>query len=126
MTGKLIQTIDLVNNMQLDFYDESRTQAGDRWLVSLVIRMEVPVKEVLCHDGGPPAETIENIEKVLGEKVLFEQKRERIFVDEEEKEAALTGMKEMFLDSVFQYLSHEAFPRQYVMKMYKEAGKIRS
>jgi hypothetical protein len=126
MTGKLIKTIDLVNNMQLNFYDESRKQAGDRWLVTLVLRMEIPVSEALLHDEHPSAETLEEIEKVLGEKVLFEQKRERIFVDEKEREIALTEMSEMFLDSVLQYLSHEAFPKQYVMKMYKEAEKKQS
>jgi len=126
MTGKLIKTIDLVNNMQLNFYDESKKQAGDRWLVSLVIRMEIPVGEALLHDEHPSTETLEEAEKVLGEKVLFEQKRERIFVDEKEKETALTEMSEMFLDSVLQYLSHEAFLKQYVMKMYKEAEKKQS
>jgi len=126
MTGKPIKTIDLVNNMQLNFYDESKKQAGDRWLVSLVIRMEIPVSEALLHAENPSTETIKEAEKVLGEKVLFEQKRERIFVDEKEKETALTEMSEMFLGSVLQYLSHEAFPRQYVMKMYKEAEKKQS
>lgn len=126
MAGKLIQTIDLVNNMQLNFYDASRKMAGDRWLVSLVIRMEIPVKAALLHEGRPSTETPEEVEKVLGEKVLFEQKRERIFVDEKDKKTALTEMSEMFLNSVLQYLSHEAFPKQYVMRIYKKAEKKQS
>ena len=120
MTGKLIKTVDLVNNMQLNLYDESRRQAGDRWLVTLVIRMEIPVKAALLHEKHLSTETIKEVEKVLGEKVLFEQKRERIFVDVKEKETVLTEMSGLFLDSVFQYLSHDAFPQQYVMKMYIE------
>ncbi len=126
MTGKLIKTIDLENNMQLNLYDESRRQAGDRWLVTLVIRMEIPVKAALLQKEHPSTETLKEVEKVLGEKVLFEQKRERIFVDAKEKEIALTEMSEMFIDRVLQYLSREAFPKQYVMKMYKEAEKKQS
>ena len=50
MKEKLIKTMDLENGMQLNFYDASRKIAGDRWQISLVVRMEIPVTEVLIKD----------------------------------------------------------------------------
>ena len=126
MKENLIKTIDLENNLQMNLYDASRKLAGDRWLVSMVVRMKIPVTEVLFNDDHSSAENVDKIKKVLGESVLFEQKRERIFIDEKEKDAVFTEMYETFMDSVFQYLSQRSFPKKYVMKIYREEEKKRS
>ena len=126
MQAKLIKTIDLENNMQLNFYDASKKLAGDRWLISLIIRMEIPVNEVLTDGSQQWLESVNEIKNSLGEKVLFEQKRERIFVDESEKEAILKELYDTFLDNTLQYLSKEAFPKQYLLKKYKEKVEEKS
>jgi hypothetical protein len=120
MQVKLIKTIDLENNMQLNFYDASKKLAGDRWLISLIIRMEIPVNEVLTDGSRQGLESVNEIKNRIGEKVLFEQKRERIFVDESGKEAALKELYDTFLDNTLQYLSKEAFPKRYILKKFKE------
>ena len=121
MKENLIKTIDLENNMQLNFYDESRKLAGDRWLVSLVIHMEIPVSEALLHDEHSSTETVEEVEKVL-----FEQKRERIFIDEDDKETVFAELNDNFIARTLKYLSRKSFLKKYVMKMYKEAEKKQS
>jgi hypothetical protein len=120
MKEKLIKTMDLSNGMQLNFYDNSRKLAGDRWLISLIIRMEIPVAEVSINDEGKSMESVDEIKKVLGEKVVFEQKRERIFVNESEKQAVFQELYDFFIDSVLGYLSNKAFPKRYVLKKYRE------
>ena len=60
------------------------------------------------------------IKNVLGERVLFEQKRERIFIDEDEKETVIEEICDFFLDSTLDYLSNKSFPKQYVLKKYRE------
>jgi len=120
MKEKLIKTMDLSNGMQLIFYDASRQLAGDRWLVSLIIRMEIPVDEVSINDGGKSVESVDEIKNVLGEKVLFELKRERIFVGENEKQTVFEEVYDFFIDSVLGYLSNKAFPKRYVLKKYRE------
>ena len=120
MKFQLIKTIDLENSMQLNIFDGSRKLAGDRWLVTMIARIEIPVSKVLIQDGQQSKESVDEIIKVLGEKVLFEQKRERIFVDESEKEAILKELYDTFLDNTLQYLSKEAFPKRYLLKKYKE------
>jgi len=126
MKEKLIKTMDLSNGMQLNFYDASRQLAGDRWLISLIVRMEIPVAEVSINDEGKSMESVDEIKKVLGEKVLFEQKRERIFVAQSEKQAVFEELYVFFIDSVLGYLSNKAFPKRYVLKKYREKVEKKS
>jgi hypothetical protein len=120
MKEKSIKTMDLKNGMQLKFYDNSKKLAGDRWLISLIVRMEIPVAEVSINDEGKSMERVDEIKKILGEKVLFEQKRERIFVGESEKQTVFEELYDFFIDSVLGYLSNKAFPKRYVLKKYRE------
>jgi len=120
MKFKLIKTIDLENGMQLNIFDSSRKLAGDRWMVTMIARIEIPVSEVLIQDGQQSKESVNEIKKVLGEKVLFEQKRERIFVDETDKETIFEEVYDIFLNSTLTYLSNEEFPKRYVLKKYRE------
>jgi len=120
MKEKLIKTMELKNGMELNFYDASRRLAGDRWLISLIVRMEIPVVEALISDEGKSMDSVDEIKKVLGEKVLFEQKRDRIFVEESEKQTVFEEVYNFFIDSVLGYLSHKAFPKRYVLKKYRE------
>jgi hypothetical protein len=123
MKEKLIKTMDLENGMQLNFYDASRKIAGDRWQISLVVRMEIPVTEVLIKDPGQSTEGVNEIVTVLGENVLFEQKRERNFIDDTQKAEMFKELYDTFVNSTFVYLSNEAFPRKYIAKKYREAVK---
>lgn len=121
MKEKLIKTMDLENGMQLNFYDASRKIAGDRWQISLVVRMEIPVTEVLIKDPGQSTESVNEIVTLLGENVLFEQKRERNFIDETQKAEMFKELYDTFVNSTFVYLSNEAFPRKYIAKKYRKA-----
>ena len=120
MKEKLIKTMELKNGMTLNFYDASRPLSGDRWLISLIVRMEIPVGEVSINDGHKSIEIVNEIKKVLGEKVLFELKRERIFVGDSEKQTVFEEVYDFFIDSVLDYLSNKAFPKRYVLKKYRE------
>ncbi|MFO7972037.1 MAG: hypothetical protein R6U40_09830 [Desulfobacterales bacterium] len=68
MKEKLIKIMKLNNGMKLNFYDASRRLAGDRWLVSLIIRMEIPVVEALINDEGKSMDSVGEIKQMLGEK----------------------------------------------------------
>jgi len=126
MKEKLIKTIDLENGLQLNLYDGSRKLVGDRWLVTLIARMDVPIMEVLTPNGQKSMEDIDEIKDMLGESVLFEKKREKIFVDKTEKETVFKELCNMFLNSALNYLSKASFPKQYILKTYKEEMKKKS
>ena len=123
MNEKLIKTMDLKNGIRLDFYDCSRRLAGDRWLVSLIVRMKIPVTEVFTHHDSSSTELVKEMRNLLGEGVLFEQKRERIFVDEDRKDEVFKELHDNFLNNTLHYLSNEKFPGRYVLKRYKEEVK---
>jgi len=123
MKEKLIKTIDLENGLQLNLYDGSRKLVGDRWLVSLIVKMDVPVMEELKKNDRKSKQSIDEIKDMLGEKVLFENKREKIFIDKTKKETAFKELCDMFLNSSLNYLSKEIFPKQYILKTYKEEVK---
>lgn len=123
MKLQLIKTIDLENGMKLNIFDGSRKLAGDRWLVTMIARIEIPVSEVLIQDRQQSKESVDEIIKVLGEKVLFEQKRERIFVNETEKEITFEEVCDIFLNSTLTYLSNKKFPQRYVLKKYREESE---
>jgi hypothetical protein len=126
MTEKLIKTLDLENGLQLNVYDASRMLVGDRWLVSLIVRMNVPVAEALRKNSRQSTESIDEIKGVLGDSVIFFQKRERTFVDATEKGIVFKELCDMFLNSQLDYLSKDIFPKQYILKTYKEEVKKRS
>ena len=126
MKEKLIETMDLENGMQLNFYDASRKIAGDRWLISLIVRMEIPITEVLIKDPGQSTERVNEIANVLGKNVLFEQKRERNFIDDTKKTEVFKELYDSFVNSTFVYLSNKAFPRKYITKKFREAVEKRS
>jgi len=125
MKEKLIKTLDLENGLQLNIYDASRELVGDRWLVSLIVRMDVPVAGAL-KKSRESMENIHEIKEMLGDSVLYERKREKIFVDKTEKETVFKELCDMFLDSSLNYLSKKAFPKQYILKTYKEEMKKKS
>ena len=126
MKEELIKTLDLENGLQLNVYDASRKLVGDRWLVSLIIRMDVPVAEALKKNNREPIEHIDEIKDMLGDSVLFEKKREKIFVDTGKKEVVFKELCDVFLNSSLSYLSKEIFPKQYILKMFKEEMKKKS
>ena len=123
MKEKPVKTLDLKNGLQLKIFDASRNLAGDRWLVSLIVRMEIPVLEVMERNDPQPTEHVKEMKDVLGARVMFEQKRQRIFVDAKEKESVFQEMYDILIGSSLDYLSRETFPKQFILKTFKEKMK---
>ena len=126
MEEELIKTIDLENGLELKLFDASRKLAGDRWLVSLIARIEIPTNDSLIKEDASPSLNIDEIRKVLGEKLLFEQKRDKIFIDEKEKDEVMKEIQDSFLSSSLSYLSYSDFPKKYVLKKFNEKIKKNS
>ncbi|MBU4068363.1 MAG: hypothetical protein KKH84_09075 [Proteobacteria bacterium] len=123
MKEVLIKTIDLENGLELKLLDASRKLAGDRWLVSLIARIEIPTGDSLLKEDGSSSLNVDEVRKVLGEKLLFEQKRERIYIDEKEKDEVLKEIQDSFLSTSLSYLSRSDFPQKYILKRFNEKIK---
>lgn len=117
-----VKKTDLVNNLQLIIYDGSKKLAGDRWRVSVIAQIKISVDDALKSSSDPDINKDE-ISNLLGSHVIFEQKRERYFIDENKKESVFNELCDNFINSTLKYLSHPDFPKRFVLKTYKEMEK---
>ncbi|MGD9335183.1 MAG: hypothetical protein PVJ50_09380 [Desulfobacterales bacterium] len=116
MEQTLIKTMELSNGLKLDFYDTSRKLAGDRWYVGVIARIDIPLIDSLLTNQHLSYYSVEEIRSELGESVRFQQKKERHYIDEREKDDLLNGLIDSFIKSSLNYLSHPDFSAKYVLK----------
>ena len=117
MNEKLIETIVLKNGLILEIYDHSRKVAGDRWLVKLVSKVDIPI-DYLIRNAGESSQlnlNIDELRKFFNACIRFEQKRERNFISEMEKDTVFNDLLASFLKSSQAYLSHPAFTVRYAV-----------
>jgi hypothetical protein len=123
---KLMRTIDLKNGLQLEVLDCSRKIAGDRWQVVMTVRMNIPVKMLGPVNGDPPDLNVDEVISLMGENVRFEQKKERNFIDGNQKDDVLDNMIDSFFYTSFDYVSNPDFPKRYILHHYQEKLKRKS
>ncbi|MBU0699001.1 MAG: hypothetical protein KKE59_06205 [Proteobacteria bacterium] len=93
---------------------------GERWLVTLVARITIPVDETSIQKDHLSLMDKDEIKNVLGESVVFEQKNNRIFVNQSDKKNVFQEMCDAFLENTLPYLSHRNFSRRFLLKRIKE------
>jgi hypothetical protein len=119
----LIKSIKLSNGLKLDFYDISRKLAGDRWYVGLIARIDIPLIDSLLTNQHLSQYSVEEIRNMLGESVRFQQKRERHYIDEREKDDLLNDLMDSFIKRTLNYLSLPDFPGKYILKEFQTYRK---
>ena len=124
MDTSLLRKIDLESGLELEIYDVSRKLAGDRWYVGFIVRVEIPITFLAGHADSPEVD-IEKMKDVLGETVRFEQKRDRHYIDEKEKDALLNGLIDDFLASTLPYFLKRILRRSMPLKHTKKSLKKR-
>ena len=123
MKQTLIKTIEPSNGLKLHFYDISRKLAGDRWYVGVIARIDIPLIDSLLTNQHLLHYSVEEIRNALGESVCFQQKRERHYIDEREKDDLLNGLMNSFIKRTLNYLSLPDFPGKYVLKEFQAYRK---
>jgi hypothetical protein len=120
MTKWLVERRALPNGLFLEFWDESRKLAGDRWYVS--IRAVVPVTVPEAPPQGIPPEVIQLIRKEVGDKICFQLKEERHFISEGAVSFHREQLKEILLENSLSYLSHPELPNRFLTRKLKEVA----
>ena len=115
-----IRIIQLENGLTLPLYDASRKLAGDRWLVALIARVEIPVDGLKLGSAGSVCLNAAEVRKALGNRVVFEQKRERIFIDELRMQETFQSLCDSFLSRLVAYISIPDFAEKYIQKLYRD------
>ena len=123
MKQTLIKTIELSNGLKLDFYDLSRKLAGDRWYVGMLAQIDIQLIDSLLTNQHLSHYSVEEIRNTLGESVRFQQKRERHYIDEREKDDLLNDLMDSFIKRTLNYLSLPDFPGKYILKEFQTYRK---
>jgi len=120
MNDNLLETRHLSNGTTLNLYDVSRRQGADRWIVTMEARLDIPVIE----DALPPEPMnglpLASVRDVLGPRVVFLSRRERVFVPDDEKDDILSLLRDEFCANVVPYLTNPVFPARFIIKQYRE------
>ncbi|MFH0996974.1 MAG: hypothetical protein V1844_15980 [Pseudomonadota bacterium] len=116
---KLISSIFLENDLLISFYDESKKIAVDRWQVTVTARIEILTAQVQFTRMDP--EKRSEILQVIGEKINYEKKLIRNFIEEKQKEEVVTALYESFLQITRPYFSHRQFAERFVIKTYADS-----
>jgi hypothetical protein len=114
----LVQTILLENGLILEIYDQSRKIAGDRWLVKLVAKIDIPIDRLPTDAGAIGADDFKALKAFFGNCIRFQQRRERNFVDGRQKNAVFKDLMNSFLTSSQRYLTHSDFPSRHALREY--------
>jgi hypothetical protein len=106
MPEKLIETITLPNGLILELWDKSRPMAGDRWLIALLAKVEVPVLPEYFSTLNNSEQAYRDLLAAYTDPLVFTQEKTRHFVDEKN------------IDDVLAELGNPRFASLYVMKKY--------
>jgi len=115
---KLLSRHPLENGLTLEFWDLSRPMLGDRWQVTLEIRLPVPIGPASLPPDLLPQEA--TIIRALGPVVVFSQRDERHFIPAPEYEATLKEMATRLLALAPSYFGHPEFAARLIRKRYGE------
>ena len=75
------------------------------------------------NSNSMPNYSVEKIGNALGESVRFQQKRERHYIDEREKDDLVNSLMDSFIKRTLSYLSLPDFPGKYILKGFQTYRK---
>jgi hypothetical protein len=110
----LEKSIDLKDGLTLELWDKSRSMVGDRWKITIIAQIDVPVEKAFLGPNGNKQENLDDMKMLLGESVRFEKKMERFFIDEKEKDKVTQEIMDSLLESLLPYLSHPLFCKRFI------------
>lgn len=122
MEAAKIKTISLSNGHTLEIFDISRKIGEARWNVGILGGIDFELEAVFKRHPVEPAMQAD-IKETLGNSVRFEQERERIFIEEKDKDDVLNSIIDSFLNTNLIYFSHPDFSIRYVQKRYADRKK---
>ncbi len=119
MEENIITERRLANGAQLRLLDRSKIMAGDRWLVKVVCQAVVKVTDAL-YPAQEELNLLSKIKAEMADEIVFAVTKEKIFIDQAEKEAAIAGLVEQINLNMLAYLESPAFPARFFAQRYAE------
>ena len=120
MSPATLSSHALKNGLTLKFIDESRKIAADRWYVRIWVSIDIPVKKNWFEEASLDKDRFARIAAVLGETVVFRQKKERNFVSDAMKAQVVQDICERTLKTNRPYMGSDSFAAKFILKSYAE------
>jgi hypothetical protein len=119
---RLISRHPLNNGLTLEFWDYSRSIAGDRWFVLLEVRIAIPIRpDTLPLELRGQAD---HVKEVLGDEIIFSHKDERNFISSTEAPKILKETQDRFLDMAPGYFGHPDFGARFIRGKFAEKQEL--
>lgn len=119
-TDNAITTLGLDNGLDLRFIDQSKQIAEDRWYVCIMVRIDIPIQRKWFDDHPIDDLKFKDIQHVLGDSVVFEQKKDRNFVSADKKNNVVKEICDNTLQTATHYFGLDHFAAKYILKRYAE------
>lgn len=119
-TGSIITTQRLDNGLNLTFFDQSKQIAKDRWYVCVMVQMNIPIEKKWFDHHLVDDLEFQDMRHVLGDTILFEQKKERNFISDDQKNNIIKEICDNTEEIAKCYFSLNDFAAKYIMKQYTE------
>jgi hypothetical protein len=115
----LVEEIPMPNGLIVEIWDKSVSIAADTTKVALLIRIRVELRPSYFIK----ADHYELVRKIMGPEIFFEQKRERAFVRDREKNVVFQELLDNFKKNSLPYLSKSSFPSSFALSKYWDIEK---
>ena len=120
MSGKLVEAIVLKNGLKLEIRDHSRLLAGDRWLVSLEAKAQIPLSKAALDSLPDKEKVFRVLRKIYGDSIPYIYKQEKHFVDQGEKDRLFEEFLTIMKQNTLRYLEHPEFARRLIVSKVRE------
>ena len=115
-----MKSIPLENGYHAFFYDQSRTIAGDRLLVQLLLDIPIPVNSSDLERIPSSRASSEAFISECDSELHYHLIKTRHFVPAPEKTEVLSQLEAELQKTVLPYLGHPDFGRNFILKTYQE------
>ena len=113
------------NGLELHCIDLSKKIAADRWTVCVSMQMPIPLQKQWFVNNPVDDQKLDQIRSYLGGEVLFEQKKVRNFISDDQKDRILEQICNSIQENMLPYLERDDFPGKYILKRFIVASQSR-
>ena len=125
MSERTLFSHRLENNLELLCIDQSKKIAADRWTVCVSMRVPIPIEKEWFVNDPVDDDKLTQLRRYLGREVIFEQKKVRNFVSDNQKKRILDEICTSIQETLIPYLNRDAFPGKYILKRFSEEKQSR-
>jgi hypothetical protein len=116
---KLLEEIILPNGLKLIISDLSRPIAADTVKIEVDFKIDIDLKESFFENEAD----YQDVKKFFGDKLIFENKEGRTFVEKERGDAVREELINTFKKNLLNYLGTENFGAKYALSLLRDIRK---